>query len=166
MTFDNIPAGVDAFIDANSLIYAATADPRYGAASKRLLERIENQEIHGVTSAHVVSEMAHRLMTIEAAATNQRPLSGMANWLRRHPSEVQKLSSYRLTIDDLAAIPIRILSVEGAHVSLAADLCRQFGLLMNDAMIVVVMRHHGLTHLASLDPDFDRVPGITRYAPM
>jgi predicted nucleic acid-binding protein len=53
-----------------------------------------------------------------------------------------------------------------AHlVSLAADVSRQFGLLCNDALIVATMRHEGLTNLASNDTDFDRVPGITRYAP-
>jgi predicted nucleic acid-binding protein len=37
--------------------------------------------------------------------------------------------------------------------------------MSGDALIVTVMGHHGLTHLASYDADFDRVPGITRYAP-
>jgi predicted nucleic acid-binding protein len=32
--------------------------------------------------------------------------------------------------------------------------------------IVAVMRQHALTNLASEDGDFDRVPGITRYAPL
>jgi predicted nucleic acid-binding protein len=31
---------------------------------------------------------------------------------------------------------------------------------------IAVMRVHGLTNLASADPDFDRVPGITRYGPV
>jgi predicted nucleic acid-binding protein len=39
-------------------------------------------------------------------------------------------------------------------------------LLTNDALIVVLMQDHGLTALASLDADFDRVPGLTRYAPV
>ena len=46
----------------------------------------------------------------------------------------------------------------------AVALARQFGLLINDAVIVAVMQAHGLTNLASNDSDFDRVPGITRYA--
>ena len=46
-----------------------------------------------------------------------------------------------------------------------AVLCQQFDLLTNDALIVAVMQHHGLTNTASHDADFDRVPGITRYAP-
>ena len=40
------------------------------------------------------------------------------------------------------------------------------GLLHNDALAVAVMRAHGITNLASADPDFDRVPGITRFGPV
>jgi predicted nucleic acid-binding protein len=32
-------------------------------------------------------------------------------------------------------------------------------------LIVAVMQANGLVHWASHDADFDRVPGITRYAP-
>ncbi|MGH7170092.1 MAG: PIN domain-containing protein [Gemmataceae bacterium] len=38
-------------------------------------------------------------------------------------------------------------------------------MLHNDALIVAVMQANGLTNLASEDDDFDRVPGLTRYAP-
>src|SRR5205823_3528895 len=136
-------------------VYAATADPQYGPACKRLLERIENKELQGFAPAHVLSEMAHRLMTIEAALALARPMSGMANWLRRHPAEVQQLSRHRHAIDDLAAVPVTILAVSGGHVSRAADLSIQHGLLTNDAILVALMQDHRLTALASLDADFD-----------
>jgi predicted nucleic acid-binding protein len=51
-------------------------------------------------------------------------------------------------------------------VSVAADISQQFGLLTNDALVVSVMRNHGLTLLASHDADLDRVPGLTRYTPV
>jgi predicted nucleic acid-binding protein len=166
VTFDNIPAGVVIFLDTNCLVYDATFDPTYGPACKRLLERIENKELSGYTSAVVLAEMAHRLMTIEAGHRLSRSLTGMANWLRRHPSEVQQCKRHRQAIDELAAIPLTILPVSGALVSRAADLSVQFGLLTNDALIVAVMQDNGLSALASLDADFDRVSGITRYAPV
>jgi predicted nucleic acid-binding protein len=89
----------------------------------------------------------------------------MANWLPRHPPEVQQCKSHRQAIDELAAIPLTILPVNGGHVSGAADLSILFGLLTNDALVVAVMQDNGINALASLDADFDRVPGITRYAP-
>jgi predicted nucleic acid-binding protein len=132
---------------------------------KRLLERIDNQDIHGLTSAHVLGEMAHRVMTLDAAARLGRPLAGLANWLRRHPAEVQQLSRHRQAIDEVRSAKVEVLPVEGVDVSRAADLSAPFGLLFNDALIVVIMQRRGLTALASLDDDFDRVPGLTRYAP-
>ena len=38
-------------------------------------------------------------------------------------------------------------------------------LLTNDAMIVALMRRHGVTHLVTNDNDFDRVPGLTVWKP-
>ena len=105
-------------------------------------------------------------MTIEAALILGRPMTGIVRWLRRHPTDIQRLVQYRRSLDDLLAIPLPILSVTGSQVSRAADLSRLHGLLTNDALVVAVMQDHGLTHLASNDADFDRVPGITRYAPV
>jgi predicted nucleic acid-binding protein len=57
------------------------------------------------------------------------------------------------------------LTITSATLGTAAGLSQQIGLLTNDAIIVAVMQAHGLTKIASSDADFDRVPGITRYAP-
>jgi predicted nucleic acid-binding protein len=165
MTFADIPAGAQVFLDANSFIYHFVADPASGPACTLLLDRIEHKEIEGFTSSHVLGETAHRLMTVEAQQILGWPGTGIANRLKRHPSEVQRLSRYRQAIDEIRAIGVQVLPVEGSDVSLAADVSRQLGLLCNDALIVVVMRHHGLILLASNDADFDRVPGITRHAP-
>src|SRR4051812_47568433 len=153
------------FIDANGLVYAVIADPRYGAACKRLLERMDNQDLVGFTSTHVLSELAHRMMTLEAVTRFSRPLAGIANWLRRHPSEVQQLTRHRQAIDEVRNCKVQIIPVDGPDVSRAADLSTPFGLLSSDALIVVIMQRHHLTRLTSLDADFDRVPGLTRYAP-
>jgi uncharacterized protein len=166
VTFSDLPAGAMVFIDANCLVYAATSDPTYGAVCQRLLEEIENKNLQGCTSSHVLGDLSHRLMTIEAALLFARPMTGIANWLRRHPAEVQRLAQYHQSLDDLLAIPLPILPVTGSQVSRARNFSRQYGLLTNDALIVAVMQDHGLTHLASNDADFDRVPGITRYAPI
>jgi predicted nucleic acid-binding protein len=71
----------------------------------------------------------------------------------------------RQALDEIAAARVVILAIAPPLVSQATDLSRQTGLLHGDALIVIVMRDQGLSHLASLDADFDRVPGLTRYAP-
>jgi predicted nucleic acid-binding protein len=39
-------------------------------------------------------------------------------------------------------------------------------MLSGDALILAMMQSHGLANLASSDSDFDRVPGIGRFAPV
>jgi predicted nucleic acid-binding protein len=105
-------------------------------------------------------------MTIEACQRFAWPARGIARRLRRHPAEVQQLSRARQAVDELTLIDLDILPVSRGHVSLAPDFSRQYGLLCGDALVVAVLRGHGLAHLTSRDADFDRVPGITRYAPL
>jgi predicted nucleic acid-binding protein len=165
MNFDDLLAGDSVFLDTNTLVYDASRHPVFGPACARLLTRIEHKELAGYTSAHVLSEMAHRLMAIEAADLFGWPVRGMANRLRKHPTEVQQLRMPTRAIDELDLIGVQVLPIDRDLVSKAADVTQQFGLLANDALIVTVMQRAGLTQLTSNDADFDRVPGLTRYAP-
>lgn len=121
VTFNSILSGTAIFLDANCLVYALTADPRYGSSCQQLLDRIDKQDIQGCTSSHVLAEVSHRVMTLEAASRLNRSLVGMANWLRRHPAEVQQLTRHRQAIDEIRNCKIAILPVDGIAVSRAAD---------------------------------------------
>jgi predicted nucleic acid-binding protein len=166
MTFDDIPAGSAVFVDANTFVYHFEPHPVFGPPCQQLFLRIENNDLQGFTSSAVLADVVHRVMTLEAASLFTRPMTGMAGWLKQHPAEVQRLSRHRLAVDEVSLLGIQVLPVTGPLVSLAADVSRQYGLLTNDALVVSVMRNHGLALLASHDADFDRVPGLTRYAPV
>ena len=66
MIYADVPAAATIFVDASVFIHHFEPNALYGPASTTFLERIENQEITGVTTTHMISEIAHRLMTIEA----------------------------------------------------------------------------------------------------
>jgi predicted nucleic acid-binding protein len=166
MTFASIPQGSQVFIDANTLVYHASADPTYGAACKQLMERIARGEIEGFTSAHVLGDVAHRVMTLEAIASFGWAAKGIATRLRHNPADVQKLSRFRQAIDEIGRMGLHVLPIDFSLVSAATVLSQLHGLLTGDGLIVAVMQRHQLTSLASLDTDFDRVPGLTRYAPI
>jgi predicted nucleic acid-binding protein len=166
MIFTDLPVAAPVFVDANMLLYHFTADPRFGAACTDLVERIERQQLAGFTSTHVVSEVAHRLMTIEAAQRFGRPFAGIAVWLKKHPAEAQQLTRFRHAIQEMPRYRIQVHVIPADLLDAAAAVTQQTGLLHNDALIVAVMQQHGLTSIASNDGDFDRVPGITRYAPV
>ena len=165
MIFPDLPAGHSVFLDANVLVYHFAPDPDFGAYCTALIGRIDNGELYGLTSTHVLSETAHRLMAIEASALFGWPFAGMARRLKGHPAEVGKLTTFRQALQTVLDSKIKVLSITPALVLAAAALSQQTGLLSNDALIVAVMQNHGLVHLASHDADFDRVAGLTRYAP-
>src|SRR5262245_1374832 len=120
MTFVDLPTGSAVFVDANVLVYYAEPHPALGPACQQLLVRIENKEIQGFTSAGILSDVVHRIMTLEAIRLFQRPPQGIAGWLKQHPTEVQQLSRHRSVVDDLALIGLQVLAVTGSLLSLAA----------------------------------------------
>jgi len=166
MTFADLPAGTAVFVDANTLVYHFQPHPVFGPACTDLVERIENQELSGFTSTHVLGELAHRLMSLVACAALGWPFPGIAQRLRQHPTQVQGLMRFRQAIQEVPRYGIQVLTIPPTLVDSGAAVSQQTGLLTNDALVVAVMQANGLTHLASHDADFDRVPGLTRYAPV
>jgi predicted nucleic acid-binding protein len=166
MIYSDLPAGATVFVDASVFIHHFEPNPRFGPAATEFLERIENQEIIGIASTHIVSEVAHRLMTIEAMHAFGWKSGGIALRLRNHPAEVRTLKRFRQAVQEIALFNVRILIIDPAWLDRAAEVSQQTGLLHNDALTVAVMRVHGLANLASADPDFDPVPGVSRYGPV
>lgn len=164
MSFDAIVAGDAVFLDADVLVYHFAGRPQFGAACTRLIERIEQQEIRGFASSRCVADLAHRLMTIEAIHLLGWPVAGIAARLRRHHSEISKLSRHAQAVSQLAGLRIQVLPVSESLVIEATRLGPRHELLTGDALIVAMMQQHGLDKLASVDSDFDRVPGLTRYS--
>ena len=166
MTFADLGAGERIFLDANLFVYHFVADPLYGAACSQFLQRVENQEIRGLTSTHILTEMAHRIMTVEAIGACAWPVAGIARRLRQHPALVQQLAGFHQAVERVLQSRIQVLTIPVPLVAAGTMLSRQMGLLSNDALIVAVMQANGLSKLASSDQDFDRIPWLTRYEPI
>lgn len=165
MTFLDLVAGDAVFLDANIFVYYFAPDPRWRSSCGQLLQRIQNQEIAGHTSATILSEVAHRLMTIEARTRHAWTSGKVLHRLKQNPHLVQTLTNSEAAVASLVGSRVQIFPIDGSLVVAAAALSRQTGLLTNDALTVALMQTHGLSKLASNDPDFDRVLGLMRYAP-
>jgi uncharacterized protein len=165
MTFNDISPGTSIFVDANVLIFHFAPDPSWGPPCRLLLDRIMRQEIQGFTTPDIVSDVAHRLMTLEAVSLFGWPSAGIVYRLKKNFGEIAKLSLFHHSVQDISALGLRMLTPAYSSVLAATGVSLRYGLLSGDALIVSVMQDHGLTHLASHDADFDRVPGLMRYAP-
>ncbi len=86
--------------------------------------------------------------------------------MAKHWPQIQQLSGFRRAVEKVLQSKIQIFTIPPDLIAAATVVSQQTGLLSNDALIVAVMQHHGLHKLASNDADFDRVPGLTRYAPV
>jgi predicted nucleic acid-binding protein len=104
-------------------------------------------------------------MIVEALFLPGWALSNAPKRLKKQPSMVRQLNRFQNAVQDIFQSRLQVLAIQPDLMLQATALSRQPGLLTNDALTVAIMQHHGLTHLASHDSDFDRVPGITRYAP-
>jgi predicted nucleic acid-binding protein len=166
MTFADIPQGASVFVDANTFVYHFAPHPVFRAACGSLLLRAMRREISASTSLDVQSDVAHRVMTMEAMTGHSWPIAGIAQRLRRHPDMIKSLSRFRRSVDAVPRFGIQIFLPPASIVSMATAVSQQYGLLSGDALIVATMQQFGVSSIASHDADFDRVPGIVRYAPV
>ena len=165
MIFADLVAGEAVFVDANTLIYHFGPHPAFGAACQQLVQRIENQDLLGFTSTHVLGEVAHQLMIVEALALPGWAPAKVKKRLQQQPGALQNLTRFRTAVETVLQSRLAVLTIAPSLLGAAATISQQCGLLTNDALIVAVMQANGLTKVASHDADFDRVPGLTRYAP-
>jgi predicted nucleic acid-binding protein len=166
MSLSNLASGSSVFIDANIFVFSFAPDPQFGPVCGQLLERIERKDLRGITSSQVLSDVAHRLMSLEACATFGWPYAGIVARMQRHPNEIKKLARFRQAVESVSIIGVEVLPVLAKHVESAAAISQQHGLLSNDALVLAMMQESGLSQLASHDTDFDRVQSITRFAPV
>jgi predicted nucleic acid-binding protein len=163
MIFADLVAGESVFVDANVLIYHFGPHPTFGPACHQLFQRIENAELSGFTSTHVLAEVAHQLMIIEASALPGWAPGKVKQRLHQQPNVLQNLMNFRTALETVLQSTLQVLIIVPSLLGTAAVISQQHGLLTNDALSIAVMRANGLSNVASNDTDFDRVPGLTRY---
>ena len=111
MTFADLIAGEAIFLDANPFVYHFVADPQYGAACSQLFQRVETRRLQGLTSTHVLTEMAHRIMTVEAISAFNWPMSGIARRLRQHPSPGATTREFHQAVERILQSRIQVLTI-------------------------------------------------------
>ena len=160
----DLPAGSVAFVDTNVLVYHFVENPQLSQECRGFLERVVKGEITAVSTAAIVADAVHKVMAEEARLLRGLE-SGTVRFLQRHPAEIANLTAFVAAAQQLAMLPIRLLPVDLALIREAADASKQHGLLTNDAMILAIMRRHGILNIATNDDDFDRVPEIMVWKP-
>jgi predicted nucleic acid-binding protein len=161
----NLPNGTECFVDTNIFVYHfVQLDVDLSNACRAFLRRVVIGEIKALVTVQVLADVIHKVMA-EEARKHFGLSSGGVPYLQRHPEKIADLSVFVSAAEQLKKIPLQVLSVDFGALSDAVSLSQTHGLLTNAATIVALMHRHGITHLATNDDDFDRLPGITVWKP-
>ena len=156
-----VPAGVRILVDANILLYALA---RQSEQCRAFLGRCASGEVEGWVTTTVVAEVGHRRMMMEAQAAGL-VRAHPAKELGRKPEAVRKLTVSAEEVRALLGGGLRVEPVLPGDFLPALELQQSHGLLTNDSLNLAAARRLGLKNVATADPQFDRIPGLSLYRP-
>lgn len=161
----DIPDETTVFVDANILYYAVIPTPPFSEYVYPLMDRLSAGKLTGVVSFQVLADAQHKLMMSMLAAQYGLSRSNLVGWAKRHPAKVQSLTGLKNAVELLQSAAVDVVAQETDLLVTASQSATEYGILTNDATIVAQMNQLEITHLATNDDDFDRVPGITVWKP-
>jgi predicted nucleic acid-binding protein len=161
----DVPSGSTVFVDSTVLHYAVVDFPVATRQCIDLLSRIAHGELLACVSIAVVNDAVHKVMCSEAVVRFGQPRAGLVSWMKRNPDRIRQLTHARDFLNLVGSLPLRTLPCDLATLADAQGCVAEHGLLASDAMVVGLMRRHGVVHLATNDDDFDPVPDITVWKP-
>jgi len=158
-----LPAGQTVFIDANIFIYHFTG---LSQECSIFLERCEQGDLWGVTAVHILLEVLHRLMMIEAVTKGLVTSGNVTKKLRKRPNVVKQLADCQGQTEAILEMGIEMVGLTSDSLKVSHPYRHRDGLLVNDSLTVAVMEAEGILDLVTADPDFTRVKGLRVYRPM
>lgn len=155
MNLDDIHGGSLCVVDTNVLLYA---EQGFSAQAQRFLRRCSTGEIIGVIPQTVWQELAHKLMLAEAMMLGKVAGANAARQLAQKPEVIKGLSIYR---DKIGALKDLGLEFEPCtredFLEDTLRLQKEFGLLINDSVILTTALRLRAEVLVSADTAFERI---------
>lgn len=163
---DEIESDSVIFIDSNIFLYVILSHPRYRYSCKRFLERVDEGDLHGLTSVLVCNEVVHKLMIAEVVEKlNVEPKSAVEH-IKKNYTVIGELKKAWNALEVINQIEnLRIEEIDRQILMDAVEFSKKYGLLSNDAFHVAVMKKYGVKNIATNDKDFERVDWIKVWKP-
>ena len=158
-----LPATEEIFIGANIFLYSAFKHPVFGNKCKNFLIRIEKEEIKGYTSDFVLNEIFHKLMIAEIVKKFGIAAKQVVRFVKKKPEVIAELETVWTEMEIIKGFNISILN--GSLFPDFIKISKMYWLMATDAFHVATMKKHGITNIATNDPDFERVNGTKVWKP-
>jgi predicted nucleic acid-binding protein len=162
MKLENLPRGARIFVDANILIYHFSG---ISLECRAFLQRCESRQVEAFTGVHILLEITHRLMVLEALQKGLITGGQPARKLKEQPEIIKGLREYNQSVQQIPRMRIRVRTITSAIVRASEAIRVQEGLMTNDSVTVALMRKMELLDIATADADFDNVSHIRVYQP-
>jgi hypothetical protein len=105
MKLDDLPDGARIFVDANILIYHFSG---ISLECRAFLQRCESRQVEAFTGVHIVLEVTHRLMILEALQKGLISGGQPARKLQEQPEIIKVLHEYNQSVQHIPRLNIRV----------------------------------------------------------
>ena len=162
----SIPDGTRVIIDTNIILYTALDHPAFQQSCTDFLIRVEREEIQGFIPSVVLQEITHHFIISELMEKGygKSVVDCIAHY-KRDPLIMNELSKTWIEIQRLFKINCTILYDNPEMVRDSIPISRNFQLFTKDAYIVSCAQFNKISHIASNDKDFSRVPWLSVWKP-
>lgn len=113
MKLEDLPEGAHVFIDANILIYHFSG---ISLECRALLQRCESRQVEAFTGVHILLEVTHRLMVLEALQKGLITGGQPARKLKEQPEIIKGLRAYNRSVQQIPRMRIRVRPLTTAMV--------------------------------------------------
>jgi len=162
MKLEDLPGGTPIFVDANIFIYHFSG---ISLECRAFLQRCESRQVEAFTGVHIVLEVMHRLMMLEALQKGLITGGQPARKLKEQPEIIKVLREYNQSVQQIPRLNIRLRTITSGVVRASEAIRVQNGLMTNDSITVALMRKLSLTAIATADADFDAISVLSVYQP-
>lgn len=164
-SLNNLPSGTTVYVDSNIFIYDTTTHPKYASSCSLFLDRVESGEITGVTSVLSINETVHKLSIIELSSKLKKKPVLILHLIKKNPSLLDDLETPFVAAESIMNMNLEIVTLFVTIFIEALEFMKRYRLMSNDAIHVATMKRHGITNIATNDPDFKRVGWIKIWKP-
>lgn len=162
MNLSDVRDGTRALIDANIFLYWLT---QRSTECGLFLRRCADRSVQGYASVLSLTEVAHRLMILEAKENGWAEGTNPVKALEMRPERVQALRRYEDRLRDILALRLHLEDFQNIDLIESFSIRRRYGLLTNDSILLAVAVRLGIQDVISADKNLGRATGFSVYRP-
>ncbi len=140
------------FIDANIFIYFATDEEKYADSCQELFEGTIEGKVRSFTSALVLNEVLHKLMTLEIADKKDIPPHKVMSNIRDDSSILDEVNeAWKDLVRILKIDNLTVLETDLNTLVMGSNIAKDKNLLITDSMHLATMNIYGIDIMATTD---------------